>query len=55
MCVRVPLIFAKKFALSNGLKLPCDEIQTGLQILIPESGHTSECKSDSMLHTSSNA
>ena len=55
MCVCVPLIFARMFALSNGPKLPCDETQTGLQILIPENGHTSECKSDSMLQTSSNA
>ena len=41
------------FALSNGPKLLCDEIQTGSQIFIPESGHTSECNSDSMLDTSS--
>ena len=48
---QVPLIFA----LSNGPKLLCDEIQTGLQILIPETGHTSECNSDSMLDISSTA
>ena len=41
------------FALSNGPKLLCDEIQTGSQIFIPESGHASECNSDSMLDTSS--
>ena len=43
------------FALSNGPKLLCDEIQTGLEIFTPESGHTSECNSDSMLDSSSTA
>ena len=51
--IKIPLFLARMFALSNGPKLLCDKIQTGSQIFIPESGHTSECNSDSVLDTSS--
>ena len=52
----IPAIFARMLHLSklNCSKLLCDdEMRTGLHILIPESGHTSECSSDFILEISS--
>ena len=49
----VLVIFARMFSLSKGPKWLFDDIQTGLRIFIPESGHTSECNSDSTSDTSS--
>ena len=40
------------FSLSNGPMSLCDDIQTGLHILIPERGQRSECTSDTTLEIS---